>query len=45
VDKRIVGIALISLPRDKTLLQNTYRFTQNEDKRAEVDVKVKIAPF
>ena len=38
----MIGIALISLPRDKTQISNSYRLTQNEDKKAEVDIKIKI---
>jgi hypothetical protein len=41
-DKRMIGIALISLPKDKTQISNSYRLTQNEDKKAEVDIKIKI---
>jgi hypothetical protein len=41
----VVGIALISLPKDKNLIQSTFRLTQNEDKRAELDVRIKISPL
>ena len=41
-DKRILGIALISLPKDKNTLSSTYRLTQSEDKKAEIDLKIKI---
>lgn len=38
----MIGIALISLPKDKNQIANSYRLTQNEDKKAEVDIKIKI---
>ena len=38
----MIGIALISLPKDKNQISNNYRLTQNEDKKAEVDIKIKI---
>lgn len=36
---------MISIPKDKNLIQSTYRLTQNEDKRAEVDLKIGINAF
>lgn len=41
-DKRMIGIALISVPKDKNHISNSYRLTQNEDKKAEVDIQIKI---
>jgi len=41
-DKRMIGIALISLPKDKKQISSSYRLTQNEDKKAEVDIRIKI---
>lgn len=38
----MIGIALISLPKDKNQISNSYRLTQNEDKKAEIDIKIKI---
>jgi len=33
---------VISLPKDKNQISNSYRLTQNEDKKAEIDIKIKI---
>ena len=41
----MIGLALVSIPQETTTLSNTYKLTQNEDKRAEIDLKLKLSPF
>ena len=36
----MLGIALVSLPKDKNNISNTYKLTQCEDKKAEIDLKI-----
>lgn len=33
-DKKMIGLALVSIPQETNSLSNTYKLTQNEDKRA-----------
>lgn len=33
-DKRLLGIALITLPKDKSSLSNTYKLSQSHDRQA-----------
>jgi hypothetical protein len=42
--KKVIGIALVTLPKDRDSVENTYRLTQSEDKRAEIDLKIRIMP-
>lgn len=44
-DKRLLGIALVSLPKDKNLISNNYKLTQSEDRQAEIGLKIKISPL
>jgi len=30
------------MPKDKNQLQNVYKLTQSEDKKAEIDIKIRI---
>ena len=44
-DKKILGIALVSVPKDSSSIESTYKMSQSEDRTAEVSLKMRIIPI
>lgn len=44
-DKSIVGIALMSLPKQAGEIKGNYKLNQSQDKKAEVSLRLTIRPF